>query len=109
MSVLSVWHFAHASTVLSRHDVVFGSAVSWALWQSMQTGTSALPFASARPCTLLPKTSATSEWQAPHVSETRVRGASGFAMSCAPWQSVQNGAPPPFWMTAKCTPSSAFV
>ena len=62
----------------------------------MQTGTSGLPEANATPWTLFAYVSAMSPWQPPQVSETLVRGTVGRMTSCAPWQSTQKGALPPF-------------
>jgi len=77
----------------------------------VQTGTSALfVFARVSPWTLLAQASASPEWHPEQVSEIFVRGSFGRAMSCAPWQSEQNGAAEfPFDRAAKWTLSSAFV
>src|ERR1700759_2598224 len=75
-------------------------------WQSAQTGASASPLASAAPWTLLLNSSATGEWQMPHVSGSALRYSVDFGLisSCAlPWHPPQSGAATPLFAAAPCT------
>src|SRR5512143_108304 len=63
-------------------------------WQSVQTGASTFPFAIALPWTLVAKVWATFSWQRPHVAgmwnfSVFASVTYPFAISWAPWQSMQ--------------------